>query len=109
MMLPGLKTVFSWNTLGGRKFVMVAGTMIFIGFCAVHSVTISKDYLDFIWKCLGIYCTANVGKDGVQALIAKLQGAAVAAPSTSSADNQALIAALTDTLSKLKATPSSSP
>jgi hypothetical protein len=99
--LAWLQSAISWNTLGGRKFVLIYSTMAFLGWCAVHAIKIDQAILDMGWKLIGIYCGANVGKVGIDWLIEKVKGTAATTPT----DNAALVAALQEALDKAKALP----
>lgn len=96
--LPGLASRLSWSTFGGRKFLMIMSVMGFIAYCTLATVTIPAVYLDTLWKLVGIYCTANVGKDGINWLVDKIKGTTP----TTAEEYDVLIATLTSTLEKLK-------
>lgn len=99
--LPGLKKL-GLDSFGGRKFLLVLLCLAAVAWCTVHAVKVDKDQLDWLKWLIGMYFTANVSAGGVQWLTSKLQGMVAAAPTNSAADNQALIAALNDALTKLK-------
>lgn len=97
--LPGLFSRINWAMFGGRKFALNAAVIAFIGYCTVLKIQIPAEHLDTIWKLVAVYCTANVGKDGIAWAIDKIKSIAAAKPES----NADTIAQLEQLLAGLKA------